>query len=106
MEFVSPGWLITGIIGLIIIWTNKALRGLILLGLVLFVGLAVFRSLVHHTKCDGERNDCMVDLQPTWAGPCFPTDGAAVLKSDGRYYLTSDSTTVGGAVCVDWRPWR
>jgi len=105
MDF-HPGWLIVGAVAFLIIWTNPRLKGLLVLSILLFVLLAASKSMLHSETCAGEA-DCLVHLQPTYAGPCFPTSGGAVLKTtDGNYYLTAESGASGGATCVDWRFWR
>jgi hypothetical protein len=105
METFNAGWLIVGFIVFIIVWSNPRLRALVILCVVLFLAVAAAKSLLRSQGCGGA-GECLVDLQPTWAGPCFPTNGGAVLKTEGRYYLTADAGAPGGATCMDWRFWQ
>lgn len=98
-------WLIIGAVAFIIVWTNQRLRGLVILCCLIFMVGAAGRSLLHTERCGGTE-DCLVDLGPTWSGFCFPTNGGAVLKTDGHYFLTSSAGASGGASCVDIRFWR
>lgn len=104
MTNIHPGWLVAGFIALLILWMSPRGRALLILTLVAFVSVAALKSMTRSETCPGNA-DCLVDLQPTWAGPCFPSNGGAVLKSDGRYYLTGPGSEAQ-ATCVDWRVWR
>ena len=85
-------------------WANERLRALLIFSLIIFFLMAATKTLLRPQECGA--GECLVQLQPTWAGPCFPSNGGAVLKVDGHYYLTADPQASGGATCVDWRFWQ
>lgn len=105
MEGMHPGWIVAGIVGLFILWANQRLRALLIFGFIVFLVIAALKTITRSEYCPGG-GDCLIELQPTWAGPCFPSNGGAVLKTDGRYYLTAEADAAAGATCLDWRVWR
>jgi hypothetical protein len=69
--------------------------------LVALVGLK--RALVRGAGACDAGTACRLDLQPTWAGPCFSSGGGAIGSGGGRYFLVTDGVGAAEAICIDIR---
>ena len=71
-----------------------------------FLAVAAFKVFVRTHNVD-PATATIREIQPLWAGPCFPSDGSMLLKENGRYFLSgSGGGNQGQAYCFDWRVWK
>jgi hypothetical protein len=82
--------------------------GRIFAGVSIGLGLvfAAWGTFVESYECPRTGGDCVLELQPTLAGPCTTSGQAGLLKLDGMYVLTAEAHTEARATCLDVRFWR
>lgn len=107
MENVNPT-ILAGVACVVIvaILFNRRLRIVFFVSLIVFIAVAASRVILRNGSCPSTSSECVVELQPSWAGPCIPSERGAILKVDDRYYLAADAGTEATARCLDWRIWK
>src|SRR5262245_60554403 len=86
MSAIDPWLLVFGAaIALLAILISPAVRMVAVV--LVIVGLLVggYHTFVRSAACSQFGGPCRVPLSPTWAGTCWSSANAAVLKEDGRY---------------------
>ncbi len=103
MENLGPGTIavIAGV-GLLVLMFSRTARIVALVAALIFIVLAAGPAVLRSKSCSGS-GLCL--LQPTYAGPCFPQNGTAVLRTNGNCFIALDVSTATRATCVDWRDW-
>ncbi len=96
--------ILCGVLLLIVVLSTPWGQALAALGLGAAVVVMAYSVLVHTYTCPRTDAPCtLTNIQPTWAGPCFSSDKAGLIKQEGFYHLTASAGVDGRVTCADIR---
>lgn len=102
----SPLLVLGVCLGLLLILLTPLGRKIAAVAIGLVILVSAKRTFIHETSCPPVGTTaCRVELMSTYLGTCWSNNGA-ILKEDGRYYLTAIENTAARSSCFDVRFWR
>lgn len=74
--------------------------------LICIIAVSGYRTFVRSYACPRTDTVCSIEVQPVWAGWCFPSDGTGLVTMNGTYHLTAQPGADARATCLDIRVLR
>ena len=103
----STWLLVLGVsIATLILLFSRPMRILVGLFVAVCLVIAAKNTFIYTKNCSQLGTPCRLQLQPVLAGTCWSSEGSAVLKEAGQYFLVTDGKTEAHATCTDLRFWR
>ena len=107
MANISPGLALVALILLLIVLLTRP--GRLLAGIVLVAGVLYAATIVFTRSyaCDASSGQsCLLEMQPTWAGPCRSSENSGVLSMQGMQVLSAPPGVSAHATCLTLRVWQ